>query len=106
MASWSALLTDALWRNAWGVIPLALAVAAICRVARPRPATRHMLWLMVLLCAVSPPIPGWLRSWGGLASARALAVCDGSNRETDRSEPRQNVDPPVFLTGREQSNTS
>src|SRR5438552_10247004 len=47
--------TDVLWRNALVAVPLAIIVAAICRFAPCRPATRHMLWLTVLLALFLPP---------------------------------------------------
>lgn len=53
---WDFIPTDMLWRNALGAVPLALLVGAICRYLPCRPATRHVLWLMVLLWLVAPPI--------------------------------------------------
>lgn len=47
-------VTQLLWSNAWAVIPLVVAVAVACRVMRLRPATRHMLWVVVLLGFVVP----------------------------------------------------
>ncbi len=47
---------DVLWRNALVVIPLALAVAVLCRTMRLRPATRHSMWLVVLLFLVAPGV--------------------------------------------------
>src|ERR1044071_912467 len=47
--------TDVLWRNALVAVPLAIIVAAICRFAPCRPATRHLLWLTVLLALFLPP---------------------------------------------------
>ena len=50
------LPTDLLWRSALAVIPLALIVAAVCRWTPCRPATRHALWLMVLVLLVAAPL--------------------------------------------------
>jgi beta-lactamase regulating signal transducer with metallopeptidase domain len=52
--NWASLAADLLWRNAWAVIPLAVLVAIVCRCLPHRPATRHMLWLVVLLAFVVP----------------------------------------------------
>lgn len=62
MDSWAPWLTDLLWRNALAAIPLAVLVAAVCRWSRCRPATRHALWLALLVWLVIPPIlprPDW-----------------------------------------------
>jgi len=49
-----------LWRNGLTAIPLVMAVAVIGRVFPCRPATRHALWLTVLLSLVVPPmLPGF-----------------------------------------------
>src|SRR5262249_59787693 len=61
MANWLLSAMDALWRSAWAVVPAALLVAAICRWAHCRPATRHSLWLMVLMLPIAiPMLPGRL----------------------------------------------
>jgi beta-lactamase regulating signal transducer with metallopeptidase domain len=44
----SMLGTDVLWRNALVAVPLAVVVLAVCRLVKCRPATRHLLWLVVL----------------------------------------------------------
>ena len=49
------LSTDGLWRNALAMIPLALAASFVCRFFLSRPATRHTLWLIVLLTFIVPP---------------------------------------------------
>ncbi len=55
----SADVMDILWRNALGIIPLVIIVAAMCRWLPLRPATKHALWLVTLACLVAPPlIPG------------------------------------------------
>ena len=56
MDLWAALAADALWRNALAAVPLALLVAAVCRWLPCRPATRHVLWLGVLLWLIVPPV--------------------------------------------------
>ncbi|MHC4710018.1 MAG: M56 family metallopeptidase [Planctomycetota bacterium] len=47
---------ELLWRSALAVIPLALIVAAVCRWTPCRPATRHTLWLVVLMLLVAAPL--------------------------------------------------
>lgn len=56
MADWGISFIDGLWRNAVAVVPLALLVAAICRLLPCRPATRHAMWLFILVWLVVPPI--------------------------------------------------
>src|SRR5262245_18217363 len=99
MTSWASLATDVQWRNAWGVIPLAILVAAICRLARPRPATRHSLWMMVLICAIAPPLPNGLRP-SFLNNSPAFVA--QSDRSTAEAKPAKII----FLTGREGSDAS
>lgn len=55
------LNTDVLWRNALAVVPLAVVAALLCRILPCKPATRHMLWLVVLLVLFLPPgVPRFL----------------------------------------------
>jgi len=60
------MLQDAanlLLQNAIGVIPIAIIVAVLCKSVRMRPATRHMLWLGVLVFLIIPPtFPEFSRS--------------------------------------------
>jgi beta-lactamase regulating signal transducer with metallopeptidase domain len=46
-------------QNTVGAAVLAVLVALICGVARPRPAVRHALWLVVLAKLLSPPLVSW-----------------------------------------------
>ena len=46
---------DLLWRYALAAIPMALAVAAVCRLLPCRPTTRHAMWLTTLLFLVVAP---------------------------------------------------
>ena len=50
------LPVELLWGGAVAAIPLALVVAAVCRWAPCRPATRHSLWLVVLVVLVVAPL--------------------------------------------------
>ncbi len=51
---WAEIPLSLLWRNAWAVIPLAVLVALVCRTVPCRPATRHALWVLVLLWFIVP----------------------------------------------------
>lgn len=56
MASWMPQVTDALWRSAVTVVPLALLAAAVCRWVPCRASTRHAIWLLVLAWFVVPTV--------------------------------------------------
>lgn len=107
---WASLPTDLFWRNALAVIPLVLVVAAVCRWLPCRPATRHALWLMVLLWLLIPPVfpsitiptVGPADPPSKLAAAPAAAEVEaefrtesargrpepGSGKQASRTEPR------------------
>src|SRR5207249_4071797 len=55
-------MTDMLWwlvQNTVVAAVLAGFVALICGAARPRPAVRHALWLVVLMKLMAPPLISW-----------------------------------------------
>src|SRR5207249_3369307 len=55
-------MTNMLWwlvQNTVVAAVLAGLVALICGVARPRPAVRHALWLVVLMRLMTPPLIDW-----------------------------------------------
>jgi len=91
--AWAGLATELLWRHAWAVIPLALLVALVCRCVRCRPATRHMLWVVVLLWFVAPlilpaaPVERWAASStpaaGGTTDAQRQAAAGIAGRPLD-----------------------
>ena len=58
---------DMLWQNGLAVIPLVLIVAGLCRYGRCRPATKHVLWLMVLVWLVLPPLAPAIWRWESAA---------------------------------------
>lgn len=71
---------------------LALAVALACRVAKPRPAVRHALWVAILVKALLPPLVAWPWSvdlrWETQTSAApavAIALEDRGPRQGDPS---------------------
>ncbi len=53
--TWVLSAMEVMWRSALTVIPPALLVAGICRWGGCRPATRHLLWLVVLLMPAALP---------------------------------------------------
>ncbi len=72
-------MTELLWIGAIAAVPLGLLVAFVCRLSWTRPATRHALWLAVMLSFVTPAIfaavwrPGWFTSERILAGLEAVA---------------------------------
>ena len=75
MADWAAPALDVLWRNGLAAIPLVLIAAAASRLLPCLPATRHTIWVTVLVWLVlSPLLPSAPRVMpgGGAADAGAL----------------------------------
>jgi len=60
--TWLVSAMEVMWRSALTIVPPAVLVAAICRWGGCRPATRHLLWLVVLLLPVFMPFLVGLRS--------------------------------------------
>ncbi len=56
MGFWVTLSTDHIWQSALVAVPLAVVVAAVCRLLPFRPTTRHSLWLVVLIWFVIAPV--------------------------------------------------
>ncbi|MCG3128091.1 MAG: hypothetical protein CHACPFDD_02965 [Phycisphaerae bacterium] len=69
--TWASLTTDLLWRNALAVVPLTVLVALACRWIARRPATRHSLWLLVLLWFLAPVVLPTFQWPGALQAGRA-----------------------------------
>lgn len=86
------LALDLLWRNALGVIPLALGVAALARVLPMRPTTRHALWVAALVGFLAPPLLPGLARFGPPSAAevaeRAAATPDRRPFAVDQPEDR------------------
>jgi len=63
-------MTPLWWLSQNGLVaaPLAALVAVICRFMRGNPALRNILWLLVLLKLVTPPLPLWPWPAPGLAT--------------------------------------
>ncbi|MFG0274557.1 MAG: M56 family metallopeptidase [Phycisphaerales bacterium] len=76
---------DLLWRNALGVVPLAIAVAALARVLPMRPTTRHALWVAALIGFLAPPLlPGLARFGPPSAAEIAERAANGPDRAGQR----------------------
>lgn len=71
-------ITGWLWTGGLAAIPLAVAVALLCRCVPMRPATRHALWAAVLVSFITPVMvralwrPAWFRSDRVLDATDAL----------------------------------
>ena len=80
-------------QNAVMASVLAVCVAALCRIFRPRPAVCHALWLVVLLKLVAPPIPlwgtSWLQPWFQNLAERAAGNSTNTKVVAHRELPRQ-----------------
>jgi hypothetical protein len=93
MEFWAVLPTELLWRYALAVIPLALVVAVLTRLLPCRPATRHTLWLVVLIWLVAAPLlprvpsrladPLRISDWGFQAEAAPVASVDPPSAPAD-----------------------
>lgn len=91
MGTWVSQATDLLWPYAIGAIPLALLVGAVTRWLPCRPATRHSLWLVVLLWLVAAPL---LPRSPGLPVYSIRVVSRGLQTET-KEEPTGSIQPTI-----------
>ena len=74
MTTWLSTTADHLWQSGLAAIPLILIAAAAVKLLPCRPSTRHLMWLMVLVWPVLPPLlPGLPNPWAESESAEALA---------------------------------
>jgi beta-lactamase regulating signal transducer with metallopeptidase domain len=74
---------------------LAGVVLALCRYFHPSPATRHALWLVVLLKMMTPPLVSWPWSLPAIVSGATPAVA--SEVSFPVREPEIPAQPAVFL---------
>jgi len=86
--------SELLWTGALAATPVGAAVAAICRVRRLRPPTRHLLWLAVLASFLTPMVgsllwkPYWFRSDRLMAAADSvLAASPAPNLSAPAHDP-------------------
>src|SRR6266700_4699419 len=89
-------------RMAWWLVQNALVatvlagmVALICRFAKPGPAVRHALWLVVLIKLMAPPIVYW--PWTAESLWQPIGrwfMADEISNAKGHSEPRPAVVPP------------
>ncbi|HEV2947399.1 MAG TPA: M56 family metallopeptidase, partial [Gemmataceae bacterium] len=78
-----------LLQNALVATVLAGMVALVCRLARPGPAVRHALWLVVLIKLIAPPIVYW--PWTAESLWQPMSqwlVAEKSNHDGYCPEPR------------------
>ncbi|HLO41202.1 MAG TPA: M56 family metallopeptidase, partial [Phycisphaerales bacterium] len=107
-------LMDMLWMGGLAATPLAILVGAACRVRSMRPATRHMLWLCVLLSFLTPAVgtviwhPAWFASGQVMAAAErvlddgqpvAAGAKRGVSRHGDRGQEKRPLDASVASAG-------
>ncbi len=89
--------TDFLWRNGLAVIPLVLLVAVVTKFVPTRPATRHLLWAMVLLWLVVPPLVPAV-DWGEVAPADRVGAASQASFEGPGETIVDPVETPVDRT--------
>ncbi|MHC4400434.1 MAG: YdjY domain-containing protein [Planctomycetota bacterium] len=99
-------------RQLWQVTLVILIVAAVVRLAcRRRPHVAHVLWLVVVLKCLTPPIwssPTGLFSWLGLGSSPAAATIPSgpTGREPAAGNPTWPSTIPRFVPPRNDSETA
>lgn len=101
-----------LWWSAQNAITIAILIAIVsltCRLFRDRPAVQHVLWAVVLLKFVTPPVVSWPMSVERFWPARQ------SRGATDRRPdvlstflpmPRPNIDQGMFRVSSVRSHLS
>ena len=97
--------TEMLWRFAMAAIPLAIVVAVLTRWLPCRPATRHTLWLTVLLWLVAAPLLPSAPSLGIGDAVRAelgatefsAAVATTDRHSSSAPTPETDTDPEAFV---------
>ncbi len=110
MEAWAALSTELLWRHTFALIPLVLIVAALTRWLPCRPATKHLLWVTVLLwLAVAPWLPQppsgttlttlAQRAGEAIATTRDALASIRERRGADFADEPTSLEPPVVDEG-------
>ncbi len=84
-----------LWSSALAVIPLAIAVGLACRWLPLRSATRHALWLMILVMPVLLPLLAELPRPVAVLGADRQAIRTGGQEQDLASSDRVASVPPV-----------
>lgn len=85
MGIWVTLATDTLWTSAIAAVPIALAVAVVCRCLPCRPTTRHALWLIVLVWFLVPAVLPASQLVPGLSPRFVTLTGGASDGELDTS---------------------
>lgn len=78
--TWLLSAMEVMWQSALTIIPPALLVAGVCRWGGCRPATRHLLWLVVLVLPVAIPM---------LASLRRPALATQPSSDFHEDQPSE-----------------
>lgn len=102
MPTWAEGIVDSLWRAGLAVIPLAAAVALLCRWLPLRPSTRHVLWVGVLgwfaaaAVLVSLPAPHGLGLRALVAGLMANLTPEGIAAESPTGDFVVSTEPAVI----------
>jgi beta-lactamase regulating signal transducer with metallopeptidase domain/WD40 repeat protein len=95
-------MTEAVWwlvQNSVAVAVLAAVIWLVCRLLRNRPAVQHVLWLVVLIKFMTPPIVSWPWSAGEIGGRLAQLVTPAESEvasfppETVRSRHSASANP-------------
>src|SRR5260370_41859596 len=82
-------------------------VAAVCRFARPSPAVRHALWLVVLIKLIAPPLVYWPWSarelWQPISQFFVTGRSDNSGPLPHNSPAESDLPSPPLNSGASQS---
>lgn len=92
--SFDPLTIDVLWRNALLAVPIAVVVALLCRYLHCRPATRHALWVVVLLAFLMPPVRSEV-DWTATGAEEVVVNVDQPVEEPESSDEPGDVAPIV-----------
>lgn len=79
--------------NSMATLALALIALFLCRFIHRRPAVRHLIWLVVLLKFVTPPVVSW--PVDSIVSQLGFAVAAPSDPTHQRAKPSFASAPPV-----------
>jgi hypothetical protein len=90
VGDWLGVAVEHLWHNGIAAVPLVAVAAIATRMLPCRPATRHTMWVMVLVWLLLPPL---VPQWTPATQPAAPAVVE----ETKAAEPFHGADagPPV-----------
>src|SRR5262249_49743762 len=93
-------------QNALVATVLAGLVTLVCRFARPSPAVRHALWVIVLIKLIAPPIIYW--PWSAESLWQPIGhwfMANQSREAKEQSEPRTTAVPGTLTPEIQDSDT-